>query len=109
MSEMIERAVIAIEDRLKRGPALPPWHVLVRAVIESMREPTEEMCWRGARVDLTIREPEADMALSAAERNAIGWEDHLAGDPAKWERPKWRAMIDAALMSDDADARRHEG
>ena len=79
MSEMIERGVKAIEDRLKRGPTLPPWHALVRVVIEAMREPTKDI-------------------INAAGREVWG-PDWSNGDPTDVQEFKaiWQAMIDAAL------------
>lgn len=78
MSEMVERVAQAIKTRaLERGsdPIHPAvLHHLAAAAIEAMREPTQKMCTAGSR--------DYEDGVNGADAGGI-----------------WKAMIDAALMT----------
>lgn len=56
------------------------------------REPTDAMGAAG----LKASGDNGTFYLTPAEREAIGWKDHLAGNPSKWMNPIYRAMVAAA-------------
>ena len=92
MSEMIERLALAIEATMFAPHELPldtglhaKYRETARAVIEAMREPTQEM--RLAAVAEWSRPDPTPEHESTLVFNAI-----------------WRAMIDAALTSQDGKA-----
>lgn len=105
--DMVERVGAAIYDAEPDfSPAL--CRGLARLAIKAMREPTPKMAMEGLRVSLTSemfgRQEYDARCLSEEERERIGFSDMLAGNPSKWERPIWRAMIDAALSDSTTDA-----
>lgn len=74
---------------------------LSEKILREMREPTPAMTMAALRVALTKEHFGVDWTdsrdLTEEEKQAVGFTDILAGDPSHWERPAWRAMIDAAL------------
>lgn len=91
--ELVERVALAITDCEAAGPlTLSAARVVARAAIEAMREPNDAMGAAGL-----LATDDSMMRLTEAEREAVGWADRLAGNPSKWMKPVWRAMIDAAL------------
>lgn len=107
--ELVERVARAIYERVceRTKHHLPeidraPWDAQAekirieyrhqaRAAVEAMREPNDAMGAAGL-----LATDDSMMRLTEAEREAIGWADRLAGNPSKWMKPVWRAMIDAA-------------
>lgn len=115
MSEMIDRVAKALWGSATTGTtwedALVSVHFMhavqlyresAKAAIEVMREPTGHMGAIATRVMLTNElwgkdSTDDQRVLTAAEQEAIGFSDHLSGNPSRWSMPVWRAMIDEAL------------
>lgn len=64
-----------------------------RAAIAAMREPTEEMGSAGLR-----------KWTKPGNAHEMDDADFAAGNPCRWMKPVWRAMIDAALKSSGSGA-----
>lgn len=82
----------------KTGKVTVQWQLhekMARAAIMAMREPTDAMGHAGLIADGDW--PDENRAAAFAALGDIGWGDRLAGNPSKWKKPMWRAMIDAAI------------
>jgi hypothetical protein len=113
--EQMEYAARAAYESLNIGKNAPSWDALgeaertpyiaaARAVMLALREPSIAMGAAGTRVAVNATGlPEGDpRILQPDELDRIGFADHLAGNPARWSMPTWRAMVDALLAPDSA-------
>lgn len=121
-SEMVERVARAIDpeawevqDGLKQN-APDLWESEIetlaresllavgRSAITAMREPTNAMGYAGliaTNGDSLEGWPDDDRRAAFKALGDIGYGDCIAGNPSRWKKPIWRAMIDAALGGPD--------
>lgn len=110
MNEMIERAAKAMREARyewrNRGyePSVGiPEGLLVRAVIEAIREPIEAMGWAMLAARTHLNRKDGERAFTDDKADKIGIGDQYAANPSKWCMPEWRAAVDA-ILEDTPDA-----